>query len=624
MRIRKTITLTIIGALWALSAQLQAAPANAISTPAKSESNDTTITSINWEYEDIKTDSTGEYYLFNLAERLFLDDDNTLGNSATTRWTVKGNDIISQHGKHISLTSRNEGSLLQPNWVFTASSSSDQSATSLLQSHDSAYYAIGNNVNINLIIRQDRFITADGGALSVTSGKDITEQAQWLFISTEQYEAKTADIDIDAWERTQAIETLGQAIADAEQFQSSLLSAPQASKIALQTAITTAKTMKATLDQGGFLARLISTQRILDTASALTNTIQQMQGISDYYQGALAEIGKAEQISTSTALKAIITAARSGVELSANTSGINTTLNTMHYALVGYMQLVDSLEQETDLTGMITNNSFDRGCLDTWLSIDVDPQKIDITNLSLDNLAALASAIKIGTRAGTRAVANIDADSIANIDGRYYMLSDNDGTLPGQPLAQILLGLPAGSYQLSVNMATNPGLFNTNGCHLAVVTISTETLKEVIGDIDFTNPDLGNLLDSASIIAKLPELAQGSHIITGKANATGINNMVEVTTTFDIEKNDIVLFAMNGGLFPLVGTSAYKADNVQLKYLHAPVHDPEEEDPSAIETIYVSGSVQQNDATYDLSGRPSTRHGKALLIHNGKKYFPTR
>lgn len=593
---------------------------NPASHPAQAAAmDDDTFTSIDWGFETIKTDSTGAYYLYNLSDRLFLNDDNTLGNTPQTLWTVYGKQISSQNGKYLSLTSQNEGSLFQPNWVFTASSGSEKAAIALLESVDDAYYVIGNNVNINTLQRQARYLTAVDGMLGVTPGKEVTEQAQWLFISIEQYEQKTADIDIDAWERTQAIEALSQAIEAAEQLQATMEVAPMGCKTALQTAISTAKVMKSSLDRGGIIARLITTKQIVDAAQSLEGTVAQMQGVPDYYVGVKQEIDSVELISSSTALKAIVAAARSGVELSTNVSGMNTAVNTMHYALVGYLQGVESLEERQSLTGMLSNPSFERGNMDGWTGLDVDLQQIDITHISLDNLGMLAKAIKIGMREGTQAVTYTDEEREETVPSKFYLHSDNEGTLAGQPVAQILMGMPAGSYQLSARMAVNPGLLRTNSCHLTVLTIPNEALQEVLGNIDISN--LGNLAEAIDLSTVLPIMLEKGQLVSNKNAGANLSTWVDVTLDFDIQKNDIVVMVMNGGLYPLLATSAYKADDIQLHYLHAPIVDPEEGTGEEDSINRLSPSSAAHPA-YDLSGRPAHGQKRGLVIRDGRKICP--
>lgn len=581
---------------------------------------DTTISSLDWEYEVISADGTEQYYIYNLSEKLFLDDDNTLSTNASTLWTVNGQEVMSQNGKYLSVTSQNEGSLFQPKWVCTASSSSQKAATSLIESRDSAFYTIGNTVNINTLQRQARYATAEGASLGVTPSSEVTEQARWIFISDRQYKEKTADIDMDALARSQAISALADVIAVAEELQAGLESAPQASKTALQAAIVAAKALKSSLDQGGIVAKLISTKRITDAVHTLEEVVGQMQGISDYYQGALEEMDNAAQISDAAALQTIVTAARGGVELSTSASGINTVLSTMHYALVAYLQTVDSLGQNQDLTGLITNHSFDRGNMDGWLGVDLDLKSIDITNFSLDNLASLSSAIKVGMRSGTLAVANDGDRSMEAVHGKYYMLSDNEGTLAGQPIAQALLGLPAGSYRLSARMAVAPGLLRNNSCHLGVVTVPYEVLQQVIGDVDLSNPDFRQFVDSLDMETILPALLENAQVVTAKTSGEGIDTLVDVALDFDIAKNDVVLMVLNGGMYPLVATSAYRADNLQLHYLHAPVLNPSEGEEVEVALEGVAASRGTN-ATYDILGRRAIGQRKGITIQDGRKYI---
>lgn len=447
-------------------------------------------------------------------------------------------------------------------------------------------------------------------------GQRLFDSTQQRFFDSAQLYAETAedgDELTEEEERAQAIEALVEAISIAEQQQGTFGPVPQASKTALQTAITTAKALKSTLDRGGIVAKLVSTKSIKDAAQNLLDMVQQMPAISEYYQGALAEIEVNQQISSTTAFNAVITAARGGIELSSNVSGMKNVLSTMHLGVLAYLQGVDSLAENQNLTGVIPNHSFDRGNTDEWYGMNVDLQSIDLSNFRLDNLASLASAIKLEMRDGTMAIRNADKDSIDAVHGRYYLYSNNSGLAAGQPIAQPLLGLPGGSYQLTARMSVTPGLLRTNNCHLAVLTVPNEVLKELIDGFDFSSLDISQIASSINISEILPVLLENGKVITAKARGTNINSLVDVSLSFDIQKNDFVMLVLNAGIAPFVGTSAYRADNLQLTYLHAP-----ENIEDGIADMQAQGAAT---ATYDLNGRIVSGRKKGILIKGGKKFM---
>lgn len=417
--------------------------------------------------------------------------------------------------------------------------------------------------------------------------------------------------------RIQAIAALAEAISLAEQMQATIQLAPQASKTALQVAISTAKTMKATLDRGGILANLISTSSIEEATHTLTDFVQQMPALSQYYQGALEEIDCNETISSATSLKTIVTAARAGVELVTTTSALQNVLSTMHLAVAGYLQGVDSLAQGQNLSGLIPNHSFDRGCMDEWYGLNIDLQGIDLANFRLDNLASLAGAIQFGMRDGTQAVLNASSDSIPAVHGNYYLYSNNTGAVPGQPIATMLTALPGGSYQLSARMAVAPGFLHLYNNHLTVLTVPFEVLKQVIEGVDFSTTDITQIISNINLSELLPALLQNGKIITAKGSGSGINTLDDVSLSFDIAKNDFVLIVMNAGVVPLVGTSAYKADNLQLTYLHAPIDEDPSGEEDGLSDIDVRPALHNS---YDLSGRTADFRHKGIRIKNGKKY----
>lgn len=155
-----------------------------------------------WKFETIATDGSTQYYIYNLGINQYLNDDNTLSEEARTLWTVTGSTIQSEGGKYVSLTSKNAGSLFKPNWVFTTVSNATTSASmSAIEDANGEYYRIGNKVNVSTINQQTRFLTVSNGALdccTTNSDEGIEANAQWIFVSTTQYNARNEKLDFAA------------------------------------------------------------------------------------------------------------------------------------------------------------------------------------------------------------------------------------------------------------------------------------------------------------------------------------------------------------------------------------------------------------------------------------------
>lgn len=173
-----------------------------------------------WKFEAIATDGSTSYYIYNLGTHQFLNDDNTLSEEARTLWTVSGDAIQSESGRYISLTSKNTGNLFKPNWVFTTVSNATTSASmSAIEDANCEYYRIGNKVNVSTINQQTRFLTVNNGSLGCTTNSDegIEPNAQWIFVSVTQYNARNEKLDFTAL--VEAMNTYGPAFTARQSLQ---------------------------------------------------------------------------------------------------------------------------------------------------------------------------------------------------------------------------------------------------------------------------------------------------------------------------------------------------------------------------------------------------------------------
>lgn len=143
----------------------------------------------------LKTDGT-KYYIINKATGKFLNDDNGFDAAQSedrTLWTISksGNNyqLKSEGGKYVSVTSRNAGSLIRPNYVYSAAtnanSASNLSAINL--SGDGSYYTIGNNVQTGALSWAVRYLSCNPNNGIEAASNVNSENSQWIIVSAHQY-----------------------------------------------------------------------------------------------------------------------------------------------------------------------------------------------------------------------------------------------------------------------------------------------------------------------------------------------------------------------------------------------------------------------------------------------------
>lgn len=145
---------------------------------------------ISWDIEELNTDGSTQYYLFNKGSEMFLCDDNTLSEKPTVSWSIDGTDIKSANDKHISITSSGYSK-----YTTIVTANATQGATSSLEKNEgSSSYRIGNKIQVGLTSSRTRFLSYRNGSLTYAEKNNdntIEEGAQWIFVSEEQYNKKT-------------------------------------------------------------------------------------------------------------------------------------------------------------------------------------------------------------------------------------------------------------------------------------------------------------------------------------------------------------------------------------------------------------------------------------------------
>lgn len=529
-----------------------------LATNVQSDTNDVENTdSIVWEYESIQTDGSELYYLYHIATDQFLADDDTFSDEPALLWTVNGQDIASVNGKHISITSRNAGTTFRPNYVFESTAGADAAATSNIESHDT-YYTIGNKVNINLLQQKVYYLASDGKALTAT--QDAGEQSQWLFISTTQVDSKKPALDEDeqaALERQKALERLQAAVDKAQQIRDEVTDVPGLSKTVLDAELTSARAIL----NGSALSSRIPVSTIDSLTESLSKLSNQFLTLSDYYTACLAAISNIEQISSGFTVRSLVTTAKTSLQAAATKEAMTTAMNVLRTGITTYLQTINTFEDGKSFTGLIGNHSFDTGDMAQWYSVAIDMSKVNISDLtaaiSKGEVGALADAIAINEwKDGTYASRAEGEDGMADTKGRYYLHAE-------QMLMEPILGLPAGIYELKANMACKPGLLKTDKVHMSALVVPSEIVQQVLGDV--TSGDLSNI----DLTKYIGTFLQSGLLNTHATLCKSLDEYSEATVRFVLNKGDVVILGMNGGIAPFIGTAIYKADDLQLTYLRS-------------------------------------------------------
>lgn len=550
------------------------------------------------------------YYIYNLGTGSFLNDENGLDEQQQVLWTVEGDAIKSANGKYISLVGTNAGSLLRPNWVVQVATDASSAATHNIEAVDGRYYCIGNKVNVSLILQQPRYLTVDAqGALAACQkeGEEVEANAQWLFVN-ESYFWTPEEA------RAKAVERLEQAVAKAKEVQTEITDVPGLNKVAFQASITAAETMLNVVRMGLTFPN-ISTQDINNMAATLERQSADFVVLRDYYMACQGAIENTERMGDAAALRVITNTAKSGLQVAASKESMLTAMTVMRTGVAGYLQTVSNFPENVDMTGLVGNHSFETGDVAKWTSIGFDLELSDLMKLgemiAKGDFSALASSISLTDNTSTF-IENKDAAAIEGADKKYYINTK-------RYLAQALIGLPAGEYALTGQLAC------TTDANLNVQIFSLEDLLQmireqlppaedittIIGDLTSNNFDLSALLKYVNV-NELFNFITSAQSASGKARSGSLNKFAEAKVTFEVPQGSVVLISMNTGIIPFVSTAQFRADDLRLTLLHA--------DVTGIESLPTNQTVGASSSAYDLLGRPvPSRKGKGVVVVGGRK-----
>lgn len=395
----------------------------------------------------------------------------------------------------------------------------------------------------------------------------------WVFVTEEDYNSSPA-VKNAAIARLQAAVDAARAALN--------MDAP------LVTAKGSVTAMLVTADAQLLAPGIYSATILNTTAAGLEAAVANLIAMSDTYVACKAEI---ENLKAMGGMDVACGTASAALEAAISVDAMNTAMDILAAAAFARLALLNDnnvLPDNTNLNGMIRNNSFDTGTMRNWYTFKVDAGAAagaigDVISGAINgggnagSLAGLANVISISDfDENSHPVVN--GGTMINGHNKYYYQTRNAGLLgnltpTGQMIFTPLIGLPAGDYRAKALMSGNFGGFlgiGNSNCHLTAVIIPANSgiLGNILGSIDITDPtNMGNLMNG--IMGSLGDIIGEGSIKSGNGSARNANEFTEVSVDFELEDGAVVLLFLNAGLIPLTGNSPFKADNVRLEYLQS-------------------------------------------------------
>lgn len=566
-----------------------------------------------------------EFFIYNVATGLFLNNKNTCDNGMPTLWTVTRNAeedtwTIEANGKAVNVgldIPKREITIL--NWTLGGYSSSTPDAVAvttnsaepsvLIIEGDANGYTIANEAewkyfnfeditiaNIGNLITSGGFPTSytsylyTADAINGVSAVNASEypsliNARWKFISKAEYE-KTTDY------RNKVIDTFKQTIADAQQQICGVQNS------ALRKSIATAKLAKAIALKGILETPVVNillkpaTSSIVRAISDCEEAIEYAKQNSTYYLACKEAVENVSNLSSGIFVKGLVLAANNRLELCLSTTAMDAAMFVLRAGATLHAQTVKTWAEGQDFTGFIGNNSFSTENSNKWLALDLT----QIANLvpGIKDIIDKAGAIGINPGEGGAKVENGQVSASTSI-------------------VQALVALPEGKYRLTADMATSK--LDKAYLHATIIESGAviETIKRITSTVNISFPDvikvasaiingepildvikeIGNVadIDFEELISLITDALNGNGNIihVNGVAGQGMDEFVENTLEFDINGKSIVIIGASaqnslvsgiGSLIPgetiegidaLIGMSAYKADNFRLTYVQNPV-----------------------------------------------------
>lgn len=302
-------------------------------------------------------------------------------------------------------------------------------------------------------------------------------------------------------------------------------------------------------------------------ATALGSFAQNEESAEDYKTACQAAIDNIEQISSGTAIRSATSVARTALRFTSNKNLMSTAMTTLRGSVTAYLQADNNVTDDMDMTGLLGNHSFDTGGLSKWYGIGIDESKINVgavtSAIMKGDLAELAGAVNIGSwKESTQVTPNSDATAMADSDKKYHLRSE-------QMIAQPLIGLPAGIYELSMKGSCTPGLLKLNKVHLSALVVPAEVATEILGDASQDITKLQEFIRNFDLAKYITTFMQKGKLKTNPTTPKNIDTFADCKLRFAVGRGDIVIIGINAGALPFLSTNAFRADNVRLNLIRS-------------------------------------------------------
>ncbi|MBO7067608.1 MAG: hypothetical protein J6W52_02865 [Bacteroidaceae bacterium] len=291
------------------------------------------------------------------------------------------------------------------------------------------------------------------------------------------------------------------------------------------------------------------------------------EDLTDYKTACLAAIDNISLIGNSFSMNSMITVAKTTLNLCQTKDAMQRTMTALRAGVLGYLQTTQTFQDGQSFTGLVGNHSFDTGDLSLWYSVTFDLSQVGLSDIvsamSGGDVSGLVNAVSLNEwNEDTKAVENTGAAAIQGGDKKFYLNSS-------QLMMQPILGLKAGIYSFSGQVACNPGLLRMNKVHLNALVVSGSAVQEILGDIIGDNANWEEIFNNLDLTQYMGTFLESGKLYTESATCQGLSTFSDGELRFIIDEGDIVIIGINAGMIPFVGTETFRADNLQLTGLKA-------------------------------------------------------
>lgn len=460
------------------------------------------------------------YYICNKETGKFLNDANGFSVLPSAIWNIdlEKKTISSQKGRYISSKSGILG--VGTTWISNATFDEETCVMRDINYNANGYYTISKTLV--------SYMSESEGALANSMFAN-NDNARWIIISKEQYDSCALDRNTLKERLTIAIDE-GIKVKDLPAPSSVIGSSSDLLGIltpnALLTTLNKAQTYLKEIDTKNILGKYKHSETtILEGCAKLEAATELVLLLTDYYSAAMDEIDEIASLPGATT-SASAAAAKVAINACKSKDAIRNAMIALR-AECTLLIKATTLKPHDNLTGLLTNHSFDMGDMTGWYSVDniLNPSSLPTINEG-DN-------------------------TIEGGHNRYYYKSPTSISV-GSQVYQPVFGLNKGGYRVKASMKP-----------MGIAKEAGLTAYVVPNDVINLNP--GDSIDEEVIrrltsnIGEILRNAKSYSISKDMSGATAFD-----TVNLDMQLDDESFFIIALGSSSLI--SSYAADNVRLTY----------------------------------------------------------